>query len=48
MPNIITPKELPHWVPGEVLSSSDNLGWKGVGHRSYRYAALDEIGRAHV
>lgn len=41
MPNIITPKELPKWVPGEVLSSSDNLGWKGVGHRSYRYAALD-------
>jgi AraC family transcriptional regulator len=41
MPNIITPKELPQWVPGEVLSSSDNLGWKGVGHRSYRYAALD-------
>lgn len=41
MPNIITPKELPQWVPGEVLSSSDNLGWKGVGHRSYRYAGLD-------
>ncbi len=41
MPNIITPKELPQWVPGEVLSSSDKLGWKGVGHRSYRYAGLD-------
>lgn len=41
MPNIITPKELPQWVPGEVLSSSDNLGWRGVGHRSYRYAGLD-------
>ena len=41
MPNIITPKELPQWVPGRVLSSSDGLGWKGVAHRSYRYAGLD-------
>ncbi len=41
MPNVITPTELPHWVPGKVLASSDNLGWKGVGHRSYHYTGLD-------
>lgn len=38
---LITPRELPDWVPGTVLSTSDDLGWNGVGTRSYRYDGLD-------
>lgn len=41
MPNSITPKELPEWVPGKVLSASDDLGWKDVAQRSYHYRGLD-------
>lgn len=37
----ITPQELPHWVPGKLLSSSDPLGWKGIAQRSYRYQGQD-------
>ncbi len=38
---LISPRDLPTWVPGQVLSASDGLGWKGVGHRTYRYTGLD-------
>ena len=38
---LITPRELPDWVPGTVLSASDKLGWNGVATRSYRYEGLD-------
>lgn len=41
MPSLISPRELPTWVPGRVTSASDGLGWKGVAHRSYRYTGLD-------
>lgn len=41
MGRAIRPDELPKWVPGTVLSSSDQLGWKGVAQRSYHYAGLD-------
>lgn len=41
MGRTISPQELPMWVPGEVLCESDNLGWKGVGQRTYRYHGLD-------
>ena len=41
MPAVITPREVPQWVPGEVLSASDALGWKDVFQRSYRYTGLD-------
>lgn len=37
MPKIITPEELPIWVPGELLGSSTELGWKDIVQRSYRY-----------
>lgn len=39
--NLISPKDLPTWVPGRVLSASDDLGWTGVAHRAYRYTGLD-------
>jgi AraC family transcriptional regulator len=38
---LITPRELPEWVPGTVLCASDELGWNGVATRSYRYDGLD-------
>ena len=38
---LITPRELPDWVPGTILSASDELGWNGVATRSYRYDGLD-------
>lgn len=33
--------ELPAWVPGDILTASDDLGWKGVAQRSYRYRGQD-------
>ena len=41
MGQLITPEDLPRWVPGELLHSSDGRGWKGVGLRAYRYQGLD-------
>ncbi|MBL8481946.1 MAG: helix-turn-helix transcriptional regulator [Rhodocyclaceae bacterium] len=38
---LISPRDLPTWVPGKILSASDGLGWKDVGHRAYRYTGLD-------
>lgn len=38
---LIKPKDLPAWVPGRILSASDDLGWKGISHRAYRYTGLD-------
>lgn len=37
MPKVITPDELPKWVPGKLLTSSASLGWKDVAQRSYLY-----------
>ncbi len=41
MAALITPAELPKWVPGRVLAASDDLGWNGVALRSYHYTGLD-------
>ena len=41
MGDLITPDELPVWVPGELTVDSAPLGWEGVRIRGYRYAALD-------
>ena len=41
MTKLITPQELPNWVPGKILGASDALGWTGVGLRSYRYQGQD-------
>lgn len=38
---LIRPEDLPRWVPGTLLRSSDGLGWKGVSLRDYRYEGLD-------
>ena len=41
MTALITPAELPKWVPGQILGASDDLGWNGVEFRAYRYEGLD-------
>ena len=33
MLSLITPRELPKWVPGKVLSASDAPGWKDAEQR---------------
>lgn len=38
---LISVEELPLWVPGDILSASDALGWKDVAQRSYRYHGQD-------
>jgi AraC family transcriptional regulator len=38
---LITPDELPVWVPGELMVDSAPLGWEGVRIRGYRYAPLE-------
>lgn len=43
MTDLISWQELPKWVPGRVLQSSDDLGWNNVGLRSYRYQGQDVI-----
>ncbi|MCY1416776.1 HTH-type transcriptional activator RhaS [compost metagenome] len=43
MPKAIPPKELIKWVPGEVLSTSEELGWKDIEQRSYRYKGQDVL-----
>ncbi|WP_249674601.1 helix-turn-helix domain-containing protein [Pseudomonas abieticivorans] len=43
MTDSITPYQIPQWVPGETLGSSDNLGWQGVIQRSYRLRAVDVV-----
>ena len=41
MAKAISPNELPSWVPGKLLSASDDLGWKDVAQRSYHYAGME-------
>ena len=41
MATLITPNELPKWVPGKILCNSEDLGWNGVELRSYHYKGLD-------
>lgn len=41
MANLIRPDELPIWVPGEILLSSDGMDLGDVSLRSYRYNPSD-------
>lgn len=41
MAELITPEELPRWVPGDITLDSVALGWEGVRLRGFRYAPLD-------
>lgn len=41
MSELITPDELPRWVPGELTLDSTPLGWEGVRLRNFRYGPSD-------
>jgi len=41
MTELITPDELPRYVPGEMTMDSTPLGWDGVRVRGWRYTGLD-------
>jgi AraC family transcriptional regulator len=41
MAELISPEELPRWVPGKVTLASDGLGWREVKLRAYQYAPSD-------
>ena len=41
MSDLITPDDLPNWVPGETTVDSVRLGWEGVRTRGYRYGPSD-------
>jgi len=41
MSELITPDELPRWVPGRLTMDSAPLGWDGLRLRGWRYTALD-------
>jgi len=43
MATIITPIEVPKYVPGTVTAASDDYGWNAVLLRAYRYTGLDVI-----
>jgi AraC family transcriptional regulator len=43
MATIITPSDVPKYVPGAITAASDDLGWNGVWLRGYRYSAMDVI-----
>lgn len=37
----IASEDLPRWVPGELLRTSDRCAWKNLALRTYRYDGLD-------
>jgi AraC family transcriptional regulator len=41
MSSLIPFSELPKWVPGQVLATSEGLDWQSVGMRSFRYQPSD-------
>ncbi|QBF32887.1 helix-turn-helix domain-containing protein [Thalassococcus sp. S3] len=41
MDDLIAPEDLPEYVPGQVLLSSDDQDWRGVSLRTYRYQGQD-------
>lgn len=41
MGQLITPDELPKWVPGRLLAASDDRAPRGICLRAYRYEGLD-------
>lgn len=39
--DVITPDQLPDWVPGELTVRNPDSGWNGLTVRGYRYAGSD-------
>lgn len=43
MDDLITPDELPRWIPGRLTLDSSSLGWEGVTLKGYHYSSLDVV-----
>lgn len=43
MKSLITPDEVPQWIPGRLTLDSGALGWNGVSLKGYRYEDLDVV-----
>jgi AraC family transcriptional regulator len=41
MNRLISPEEVPLWIPGQLTFDSSSLGWDGVTLKGYRYDSLD-------
>lgn len=41
MSQLITPDEVPRWIPGELTLDSTNSGWDQVTLKGYRYDSID-------
>ncbi len=41
MHSLISPDEVPRWIPGQLTLDSTPLGWEGVALKGYRYGSLD-------
>ncbi|MEV4734522.1 AraC family transcriptional regulator [Saccharopolyspora sp. NPDC049426] len=41
MSNLITPDEVPNWVPGQLTVRNPEKGWSGLSVRGYRYNGSD-------
>ena len=39
--DLITPDELPTWVPGQLTVHSPEAGWDGLSVRGYKYAGSE-------
>jgi len=43
MNSLITPDEVPRWIPGRLTLDSGPLGWSGVSLKGYHYEDLDVV-----
>lgn len=43
MKSLITPDEVPRWIPGTLTLDGGSLGWDGVTLKGYRYDELDVV-----
>ncbi len=43
MNHMISPDEVPLWIPGDLTLDSSLLGWDGVTLKGYRYDSLDVV-----
>jgi AraC family transcriptional regulator len=41
MAELITPDQVPRWIPGELTLDSTALAWDGIALKGYRYKSLD-------
>ncbi|MDO8177848.1 MAG: AraC family transcriptional regulator [Undibacterium sp.] len=43
MKELISPEEIPRWIPGDLTLDSSSRGWEGITLKGYRYNELDVV-----